>query len=543
MTSINLNQQQLAVHRRLTFDFPYFAQHCLVIRLKGGGIAPFTLNKAQMYLHERAEAQLKRTGKVRLIVLKGRQQGISTYIGGRLYHRATRTPDRNVFILSHISSTTESLFRMVDTYHEQCPEPVRPKCLINNNRRMRFDNGSQYTVGTAGSGSVGRGDTNQYFHGSEVAFYENVEDISTGVLQTIADMPGTEIFLESTANGIGNFFYSACMSALNQDEGDQYELVFIPWYWQDEYRTATPPDFSLTPEEEQLKQMYKLDDQQIYWRRQKVADFKKTGYGNGDRKFKQEYPFTVQEAFQASGESLFDMERVSAARKSKLVNTTAPLILGVDPARTSDRITITWRRGNHWIKTETFRGLEPTELAGKLATRFKQNPDIRKCFIDMAEGGGVVSILKEMGWGDIVQGVSFANSPDEGDRYLNKRAEMYGRARDWFLDEAGVRIPDEEAIAVDMGAIPEFKETSSGLLQLPAKDIIKKKLGFSPDIADSFALTFFQFVRADAARERVVKKAGGQKSELIAVNRHRKHRSRTQPNEYFSDEPGWRRRR
>ena len=59
-------------------NFPDFAADCLQIRTKEGTVDSLTLNKAQMYIHERLEAQRKETGKVRAIVLKGRQRGCST---------------------------------------------------------------------------------------------------------------------------------------------------------------------------------------------------------------------------------------------------------------------------------------------------------------------------------------------------------------------------------------------------------------------------------------------------------------------------------
>lgn len=68
--------------RLLLSDFPYYASHALRIRDKRGRVVPFELNSAQRLLHEKVEAQLSLAGKIRALVLKGRQQGISTYIEG-----------------------------------------------------------------------------------------------------------------------------------------------------------------------------------------------------------------------------------------------------------------------------------------------------------------------------------------------------------------------------------------------------------------------------------------------------------------------------
>lgn len=74
--------------------------------------------------------------------------------------------------------------------------------------------GSSYTVRYRRVRQIGRGMTVQLFHGSEVAFYENADQLSTGLMQTVADVHGTEVIFESTANGPGNFFYNLVMGAI-----------------------------------------------------------------------------------------------------------------------------------------------------------------------------------------------------------------------------------------------------------------------------------------------------------------------------------------
>ena len=54
---------------RLLTDFPYYAEHCLKVRPKAGGLVPLVLNRVQTEVHERLEAQLRETGKIRALVL------------------------------------------------------------------------------------------------------------------------------------------------------------------------------------------------------------------------------------------------------------------------------------------------------------------------------------------------------------------------------------------------------------------------------------------------------------------------------------------
>ena len=62
--------------------------------------------------------------------------------------------------------------------------------------------------------------------------------IASGILQAVPKAPGTEVILESTANGLSGLFCSVCKAA---ERGDSdYHLIFIPWFWNEEYRQAIP---------------------------------------------------------------------------------------------------------------------------------------------------------------------------------------------------------------------------------------------------------------------------------------------------------------
>jgi hypothetical protein len=72
---------------RLRTDLPFFAEHCLKLRTKSGEVQPFIFNPAQLRLHALLEEQRAKTGRVRAVVLKSRQLGISSYIAARFFHR------------------------------------------------------------------------------------------------------------------------------------------------------------------------------------------------------------------------------------------------------------------------------------------------------------------------------------------------------------------------------------------------------------------------------------------------------------------------
>lgn len=484
------NEQEYELRVRLKTDFPFYAETNLKIRTKEGSIAPFILNKAQLHLHKEIEHQKKLTGKVRVIIMKGRQQGCSTYVGGRFYNLTTHKQGIKSFILTHRKDATENLYNMVRRYHDNCLKQLKPSTSIANAKTLYFDKlDSGYGVGTAGGGDVGRSDTIQFFHGSEVAYWQNTDDLAGGIMQAIPDMKGTEIILESTANGIGNYFHKMAMGAVNGING--YKLIFIPWFWQDEYRLEElPKKFILSEEERKLKRNYGLDDLQIAWRRNKINAFPL----DGEIRFKREYPNNYNEAFEVSGvDRMINAEHISEARKRTDVQMGDQLIIGVDPARKGvDSTAIVFRSGRVQWRSEKYQGLNAMAVVGRLVqiiNHFKP----AKVFIDGCNlGSAIYDRLMELGYKGIVVRVNFGLKADDPERYPNKRVEMYAKAGQWFA-QGGVKIEDDDELQYDL-SMSELDDVepfdSLGRPKMMKKSKLRKKYSKSPDKGDGFVLTF-----------------------------------------------------
>jgi hypothetical protein len=486
---------------QLQGDFLYYAPKCLKIKAKDKTIKPLMLNKAQKYVHDRLQAQLAETGKVRALILKARQQGFSTYIGGRFYWKTSLNPGTNTYILTHEQTATDNLFAMVGRYHDH--SPLKPVTGAANAKELNFpklDGG--YAVGTAGSKAVGRSKTIFLFHGSECAFWPNASDHFAGVVQAIPDLPGTEVVLESTANGIGGEFHERWQQA-EAGIGD-YIAIFVPWFWSDEYRRPIPDDFHLNyergadgePSEAEYMEMYGLDLSQMAWRRAKIAELK------DEKLFMQEYPASAAEAFQTTGhDSFIKPSDVMRARKNKLEGF-GPLILGVDPARFGkDRFSVAWRQGRSIPKIESKSKLDT--VAG--ATYVKQIIDRDKplkVFIDVGgSGAGIYDVLVSWGppYSKLCVAVNFGGEPlepviimsDGSERPgpKNRRAEMWMRSRDWLRQDGGVDIPDKDSLQADACG-PSYKYDMEQRLLLESKEAMMKRGVRSPDEWDAVALTF-----------------------------------------------------
>jgi len=483
-----MKSSEREIRQRLKDYFVHYASKCLKIRTKDGKVKPFLLNESQLYIHNLVEKQKKATGKVRVILLKGRQQGASTYVEGRFYWLVSHRKGVKAFILTHEAESTSALFEMSQRYHDNCPDLVRPETGASNAKELSFvglDSG--YKVGTAGNKGVGRGTTIQYFHGSEVGYWQHAGEHAKGILQAIPDADDTEVFLESTANGIGNYFHQQWQLA--ETGASEYIAIFIPWFWQPEYSKPVDTDFSLTDEEEKIKELYDLDDEQIMFRRLKIAQLSVDGQ-DGLKAFKQEYPLNSIEAFQLSGgDTLIDAECVAKARRNKC-NPSGGLFIAVDPARYGDdRTSIIFRRGRKAFNLTSYSKKSTMEVAGIVHTLINKHKPAQVPVDVGGLGAGVVDRLIELGHGDIVVGVNAGSTALDSDKYRNKRAEMWGLLNLWLNDKVPVDIPDSDSLHADLCSL-EYSFDSNSRLVLESKERARKRGVRSPDEADALALTF-----------------------------------------------------
>jgi hypothetical protein len=309
-------KRRKATRKRLLNDFAFYAEKALVIRTKDAKIVPFILNRAQRRFLEQVLAQWEKTGKVRIVILKARQLGLSTVVEAFLYwwisqHRATKG-----IIVTHEAAASTALFDMTKRYHENVPDFLRPSTSRANGRELKFNKlDSGYIIATAGSDTVGRGETLQAVHLSEVGLWPKgkAADIMNGLLQAVPAEDETFVFVESTARGMSGPFYKACKAA--EDGSSGYELCFLPWFFDDKYRSPLDGPFTRTPEEDELAAEAlaaygdHLDDEQLNFRRQKIAL-------DGLPLFKQEYPSNPEEAFLTSGAPVFNLEKLHEALKA-----------------------------------------------------------------------------------------------------------------------------------------------------------------------------------------------------------------------------------
>jgi len=474
-----------------------FAANCLRVRDKAGNIVPLIFNDAQLAVHDMLEKQRAEKGWVRAIILKGRQQGISTYIAARFYWRAALRRGVNVYILSHEQPASDALFGMVERYQRH--NPVAPHIGTSNVKELVFDRlDSSYTVATAGNKEGGRSRTVSLFHGSEVAFWTNAPGHFASSVQAVPLLPGTEVILESTSAGVGGEYYERYQDA-EAGRGD-YMAVFLPWFLSPEYSRAPEPGFELSAEaddgemsEQEYAATFGLSLAQMAWRRNKIIELRSA------ETFKREYPANAAEAWTAPNghEPYISPVSVLRARK-RSVTGTGPLILGVDPASMGgDRFSVAARRGFEvqWVRHRNkIDHLEGTQWIRSLIDELQP----ARVNVDAGNiGHAIVTGLKSIGpkYTEIVRGVNFGGTAEQKlakpkvPGPANRRAEMWQRLRDWLMLEEGVSIPDDDALQTDMTS-PRLKPKLNNDFLLESKDEMRKRHVRSPDLADAVALTF-----------------------------------------------------
>lgn len=476
----------LGVLRRLRQDFEFYASRALKIRPKQGGDAvEFRLNRAQQFLHRRLERQKLETGKVWALILKGRQQGASTYIEGRFFHRVSMNFGVKAYILTHEQKATDNLFGMAETYYRNLPAGLRPHLGYSNANELIFDRlESGYSVATAGSKDTGRSATAQLFHGSEVAFWRNAASHMGGIGQIVSNDPGTEIVLETTANGVGNPFHQLWQTA--ESGGSEYLPIFTPWFWSLEYSNEPPPGWTPSQEDAEYMRLHGCTLGQVYWRRQKID----TDFTGSTERFQQEYPATAAEAFVNVGHLPFiAVERVLRARKST-VDGVGARVLGVDPARDGpDRSALVWRQGRKVYRATAYNGINTMQLTGIVAKEIVDG-NVDKVFVDVIGiGAGVVDRLHELGFTEVVVPVIASARALRPEKFANKKAEMWDGMREWFENEP-VQIPDSDELQADIVAPQADYQSNGQVLRIESKDDLEKRDVRSPDLGDALAMTF-----------------------------------------------------
>jgi hypothetical protein len=254
----------------------------------------FKLNLVQAKYYELMQEQYPSFEGVREIVLKARQEGMSSFILALFAVDFLLVPHSVSICISHRKDSTDLLFKKVKFYIQSyinkiateqkvTPESIAKTLLKSDNKNTLENgaNGASFYIGTAGAKVGGRGGSARNILFSECAFYQDTELITAremvmGTSQQVPQGRGM-IFIESTANGEGNYYQ------------DEWERASLP-----AERDGKRPS-SYSPRFFGWSEFY--DEAWIEEKRREFPD---------EKLFKQEYPNDPDEAFIASGSPYFN---------------------------------------------------------------------------------------------------------------------------------------------------------------------------------------------------------------------------------------------
>ncbi len=261
------------------------------------------MNYAQHRIVQEVNDSLNNRTPSRFIVLKARQVGVSTVIEALMFSLAMMLNRMSGLVISHEASSAAWLLKMTNHYWDTWR--FKPLYSIRHNSVSHMswdDTGSSIRIATAKNASAGRSTTVQFLHGSEVAFWDDPLSLMVGLAQSIPDTHPSIIAFESTANGVGGYFYDQWNAAV--DGETDFTPLFFPWHQHPEYTAAylhQSSTLGALNDEERILRAIGIDDDRLVWRRWMIRN----KLNNDVTRFKQEYPTVPEEAFVVTGRNIF----------------------------------------------------------------------------------------------------------------------------------------------------------------------------------------------------------------------------------------------
>lgn len=221
---------------------------------------------------------------------------------------------------------------------------------------------------------------------------------------------------------------------------------------------------------------------------EEIAEYKRSV---SDETFKREMLCDFNAASEENLISVQLARDATTAEVDEKLNSRFDLVLGVDVARHgADRSVLCFRSGMLVEEPITYLDLDLVTLASKVRAAVNSRKP-KYIFIDgTGVGGGLVDILSS--WGIYTEDINFGHKAIENFKYNNRRTEMWCRMAEWL--KHGGCIPNNAALIKEL-AMPTYEVRDDGVIVLESKNLIRKRLGESPDLADALALTFAQDIK------------------------------------------------
>jgi len=313
---------------RIRHDFEYWAATCATIKDKlSGQNIRLVLNAPQRRLLAVLEQQRLAGQPIRVILLKARQWGGSTLVQMYMaWFQLVLHTGWNSVICGHKHNTSRAIKQMYRLLLRNYPEDLKDEqeqlkfANYEGSRDVQQLGGRDCLVicGSSRSEDAVRGFNLAMAHLTEVAFWassamHDPEDVMRSVLGTVLAEPDTIVVLESTANGVGNFFHNEWLRA--QSGHSDKVAVFVPWHEIELYRQTVADPAALWASLDEYER-HLWDEgctlEQLAWYHSKRKE-----YGTHTQMM-EEFPSNDIEAFSNTGNCVFDLGQLDRLRQTCL---------------------------------------------------------------------------------------------------------------------------------------------------------------------------------------------------------------------------------
>lgn len=293
------------------------AAHCRAfwtVATKSGEKVPLVLNAAQRIVLAEIAAMIAARLPVRMVVVKARQGGMSTFFCALLQHLCQTHIGRRALIVADRLELPRQWLRRAQGWVNETPADIRPLLAASNALELFFEDiDSRLSIGSESGTQPGMGFTLHYVVLSEVASWRRYTQVAADLLPAVPQTPGTIVILESTGEMEGDDFHREALRAKAGESGAR--LVFLPFWLSAEYTMPTAlTEADYTPEECELVQIAKswaianpkhakiakfssLTPGVMAWRRWVIAN----EFSGDVEMFKSRYPAEFSDAFMSPG--------------------------------------------------------------------------------------------------------------------------------------------------------------------------------------------------------------------------------------------------
>lgn len=255
---------------RFTEDFALWCRECVKVSDSLTGLpVPFILNSPQRRVLGELERQRRAGRPIRLILLKARQWGGSTLVQMYMaWMQLVRRKGWNSLICGHVKDASANIRGMYSQLLRHYPPELKrgdsagaPDAPAPTDKELEklwtfapFEKSQnincipardcRVTIASALSPNNVRGSSYHMAHLSEVAFWgDGDQELAGRIVRSVAGsiprLPETLVVMESTADGVDNFFHDEWQRAV---EGQSDKVpVFVPWHEIETYRRAVDP--------------------------------------------------------------------------------------------------------------------------------------------------------------------------------------------------------------------------------------------------------------------------------------------------------------